>query len=142
MPARMSPSLLALALMAGGAIEAHAADVLLPRNDKATVPHAGKGIGKQDGMAVPVVAMAVRPVPEEVPPPPPAAPPTPTLTGGGELGFAAASGNSNNESFNGRLDLTYNDGGACQEGAHGRDAGGKVKAQDGEGRERGPGQPP
>lgn len=60
----------------------------------------------------PVVAMAVRPIPETPPTPAAPPPPTPKLTGGGELGFAAASGNSNNESFNGRLDLTYTDGGA------------------------------
>jgi putative salt-induced outer membrane protein len=108
----MPPSLLALALLAGGAVQAHATDVLLPRNDKVDVPKAGKGFGKQEGMALPVVAMAVRPIPETPPPPAAPPPPTPKLTGGGELGFAAASGNSNNESFNGRLDLTYTDGGA------------------------------
>ncbi|WP_435307176.1 DUF481 domain-containing protein [Pseudoxanthomonas sp. LjRoot125] len=58
--------------------------------------------------------MAVRPIPEAPPAPPP---PTPKLTGGGELGFAAASGNSNTESFNGRLDLTYTDGGAWRHSA-------------------------
>ncbi|WP_447941073.1 DUF481 domain-containing protein [Pseudoxanthomonas mexicana] len=58
--------------------------------------------------------MAVRPMPESPPEP---APPPPTLTGGGELGFAAASGNSNTESFNGRLDLTYADGGAWRHSA-------------------------
>src|SRR5690349_7743926 len=112
MPPRMPPSLLALALLAGGALQAHATDILLPRNDKVAMPKAGKGFGKQDGMALPVVAMAVRPIPEAPPAPATPPPPTPKLTGGGELGFAAASGNSNNESFNGRLDLTYTDGGA------------------------------
>ncbi|PPJ41708.1 MULTISPECIES: DUF481 domain-containing protein [unclassified Pseudoxanthomonas] len=58
--------------------------------------------------------MAVRPIPETPAAPPP---PTPKLTGGGELGFAAASGNSNTESFNGRLDLTYTDGGAWRHSA-------------------------
>ncbi|MBD9479127.1 DUF481 domain-containing protein [Pseudoxanthomonas sp. PXM02] len=61
--------------------------------------------------------MAVRPIPEAPPAPPPPAPPVPKLTGGGELGFAAASGNSNNESFNGRLDLTYTDGAAWRHSA-------------------------
>ena len=112
MPPRMPPSLLALALLAGGALQAHATDVLLPRNDKVDAPKAGKGLGKQDGMALPVVAMAVRPIPDTPPAPATPPPPAPKLTGGGELGFAAASGNSNNESFNGRLDLTYTDGGA------------------------------
>nr|WP_298133620.1 DUF481 domain-containing protein [uncultured Pseudoxanthomonas sp.] len=114
MSARMPLSLLALALLAGGALPAHATEVLLPRNDKVDAPQAGKGFAKQEGMALPVVAMAVRPIPETPPPPPP---PAPTLTGGGELGFAAASGNSNNESFNGRLDLTYTDGGAWRHSA-------------------------
>lgn len=114
MSARMSFSLLALALLAGGALPAHATEVLLPRNDKVDAPSSGKGFTKQEGMALPVVAMAVRPIPETPPPP---APPAPTLTGGGELGFAAASGNSNNESFNGRLDLTYQDGGAWRHSA-------------------------
>ncbi|WP_235578466.1 DUF481 domain-containing protein [Pseudoxanthomonas sp. Root65] len=114
MSARMSFSLLALALLAGGALPAHATEVLLPRNDKVDAPSSGKGFSKQEGMALPVVAMAVRPIPETPPPP---APPAPTLTGGGELGFAAASGNSNNESFNGRLDLTYQDGGAWRHSA-------------------------
>ena len=112
--ARMSFSLLALALLAGGAHQARAADIVLPRNDKVDAPSSGKGFSKQQGMALPVVAMAVRPIPETPPPP---APPAPTLTGGGELGFAAASGNSNNESFNGRLDLTYQDGGAWRHSA-------------------------
>lgn len=107
MPARMPRSLLAFALLAGGACQASAADLPLPRNDKVDATPAGKGFTKEQGMALPVVAMAVRPMPE-TPPPPPA----PKFTGGGELGFAAASGNSNNESFNGRLDLTYTDGGA------------------------------
>jgi putative salt-induced outer membrane protein len=117
MPRRMSPSLLALALLAVGATQAQATEVLLPRNDKADASTTGKGLGKKEGMALPVVAMAVRPVPETPPAPPPPAPPAPTLTGGGELGFAAASGNSNNESFNGRLDLTYNDGSAWRHSA-------------------------
>jgi len=112
MPPRMPLSLLALALLAGGALQAHATDVLLPRNDKVDAPKAGKGFGKQEGMALPVVAMAVRPIPATPPAPATPPPPPPKLTGGGELGFAAASGNSNNESFNGRLDLTYTDGGA------------------------------
>ncbi len=114
---RMPLSLLAVALLAGGAAQAQATDVLLPRNDKVGAPQASKGFGKQAGMALPVVAMAVRPIPEAPPAPPPPTPPAPTLTGGGELGFAAASGNSNNESFNGRLDLTYNDGGAWRHSA-------------------------
>lgn len=113
---RMPLSLLALALLAGTA-QAQANDVLLPRNEKVDAPRAGKGFGKQEGMALPVVAMAVRPIPEAPPAPPPPAPPAPTLTGGGELGFAAASGNTNNESFNGRLDLTYNDGSAWRHSA-------------------------
>lgn len=117
MPRRMPPSLLALALLAGGATQAQATEVLLPRNDKVDTPAAGKGFGKQDGLVVPVVAMAVRPIPEAPPAPPPPAPPVPKLTGGGELGFAAASGNSNNESFNGRLDLTYTDGAAWRHSA-------------------------
>ena len=49
-----------------------------------------KGFGKESSTALPVVAMAVRPVPEPAPEP---TPPAPTFTGGGELGFAAASGN-------------------------------------------------
>ncbi|HEV7271903.1 MAG TPA: DUF481 domain-containing protein [Pseudoxanthomonas sp.] len=109
MPARMPRSLLAFALLAGGACQASAADMSLPRNDKVDATTTGKGFTKEHGMALPVVAMAVRPMPETPPPPPP---PAPKFTGGGELGFAAASGNSNNESFNGRLDLTYTDGGA------------------------------
>jgi putative salt-induced outer membrane protein len=117
MPRRMPLSLLALALLAGGMTQAHATDVLLPRNDKTDASKNDKGFGKQEGMALPVVAMAVRPVPETPPAPPPPAPPAPKLTGGGELGFAAASGNSNNESFNGRLDLTYNDGSAWRHSA-------------------------
>jgi putative salt-induced outer membrane protein len=117
MPRRMPLSLLALALSAGGAIQAQATDILLPRNDKTDAPTAGKGFGKQDSLVVPVVAMAVRPVPETPPAPPPPTPPAPKLTGGGELGFAAASGNTNNESFNGRLDLTYTDGGAWRHSA-------------------------
>lgn len=36
--------------------------------------------------------------------------PTPKLSGGGELGYAATNGNSNTESLNGRLDVTYSDG--------------------------------
>ena len=117
MPRRISLSLLALALSASGAIQAQATDVLLPRNDKTDAPTTSKGLGKQDGLVVPVVAMAVRPVPETPPAPPPPAPPAPKLTGGGELGFASASGNTNNESFNGRLDLTYTDGGAWRHSA-------------------------
>lgn len=114
MPRPTSPSLLALALLAGSAVSARAADVPLPRNEKGEAAHADKEFGKQGSAALPVVAMAVRPIPEPprepAPPPPPA--PAPRLTGGGELGFAATSGNSNTESFNGRLDLTYTDGGA------------------------------
>lgn len=117
MSARMPYSLIAFALLAGGACQARAADLPLPRNDKVEAPSAGKGFTKQDGMALPVVAMAVRPVPETPPAPPPPAPPAPKLTGGGELGFASASGNTNNESFNGRLDLTYTDGGAWRHSA-------------------------
>lgn len=112
MPPRMPLTLLALALSASGVLQAHATDVLLPRNEKVDAPKAGKGFGKQEGMALPVVSMAVRPIPETPATPAAPPPPTPKLTGGGELGFAAASGNSNNESFNGRLDLTYTDGGA------------------------------
>ena len=112
----MLPSLLALFLSAGGAMPVHATDAPLPRNEKESA-RVGKGFGKQDAMALPVVAMAVRPVPDTPPAPPPPAPPAPKLTGGGELGFAAASGNSNNESFNGRLNLTYADGGAWRHSA-------------------------
>lgn len=36
--------------------------------------------------------------------------PAPKLSGGGELGYAATNGNSNTESLNGRLDVTYSDG--------------------------------
>jgi putative salt-induced outer membrane protein len=36
--------------------------------------------------------------------------PAPRLSGGGELGYAATNGNSNTESLNGRLDVTYTDG--------------------------------
>jgi len=108
------PSLLALALLAGIAAPAHAqtaAEASLPRNAKTDAAQTDKAFGKHGGTALPVVAMAVRPIPEAPPePPPPPAPPAPKLTGGGELGFAATSGNSNTESFNGRLDLTYTDG--------------------------------
>lgn len=114
----MSPSvpssLLTLALLAALASPALAADVLLPRNEKVDASKTSKTFGKKASTLVPVVAMAVRPIPETPPAPPP---PTPTLTGGGELGFAAASGNSNTESFNGRLDLTYTDGGAWRHSA-------------------------
>jgi len=108
------PSLLTLALLTGLASPAQAADVLLPRNEKVDATKATKSFGKEATTLVPVVAMAVRPIPEAPPAPPP---PTPKLTGGGELGFAAASGNSNTESFNGRLDLTYTDGGAWRHSA-------------------------
>lgn len=114
----MSPSapssLLTFALLAGLAAPALAADVLLPRNEKVDATKAATSFGKEATTLVPVVAMAVRPIPEAPPAPPP---PTPKLTGGGELGFAAASGNSNTESFNGRLDLTYTDGGAWRHSA-------------------------
>ena len=91
MPRPISASLLASALLAAGLGPARATEVLLPRNDKVEAPHAGKGFGKESSTALPVVAMAVRPVPEPAPEP---APPAPTFTGGGELGFAAASGSS------------------------------------------------
>lgn len=114
----MSPSapssLLTLALLTALASPALAADVLLPRNEKVDATKSTKSFGKEATTLVPVVAMAVRPIPEAPPAPPP---PTPKLTGGGELGFAAASGNSNTESFNGRLDLTYTDGGAWRHSA-------------------------
>jgi len=114
----MSPSapssLLTLALLTALASPALAADVLLPRNEKVDATKSTKAFGKEATTLVPVVAMAVRPIPETPPAPPP---PTPKLTGGGELGFAAASGNSNTESFNGRLDLTYTDGGAWRHSA-------------------------
>lgn len=114
----MSPSapssLLTLALLTALASPALAADVLLPRNEKVDASKSTKSFGKEATTLVPVVAMAVRPIPEAPPAPPP---PTPKLTGGGELGFAAASGNSNTESFNGRLDLTYTDGGAWRHSA-------------------------
>lgn len=116
MPRLTPASLLASALLAAGLGPAQATEVLLPRNDKVEAPHAGKGFGKESSTALPVVAMAVRPVPVPEPAPEPA-PPAPTFTGGGELGFAAASGNSNTESFNGRLDLTYTDGGAWRHSA-------------------------
>ncbi|WP_225590757.1 DUF481 domain-containing protein [Pseudoxanthomonas sp. PXM03] len=108
------PSLLALVLIAGNVAPALAGEVVLPRNEKGEAIRAGKGFGKQGSAALPVIAMAVRPIPEAPPEP---APPTPTLTGGGELGIAATSGNSNTESFNGRLDLTYTDGGAWRHSA-------------------------
>ena len=109
------PSLLTLALIAGLAAPAQAADVLLPRNEKVDATKPEKTFGKEAAVTVvPVVAMAVRPIPEHPSEP---APPPPELTGGGELGFAAASGNSNTESFNGRLDLTYADGGAWRHSA-------------------------
>ena len=114
MPRLTPASLLASALLAAGLGPAQATEVLLPRNDKVEAPHAGKGFGKESSTALPVVAMAVRPVPEPAPEP---TPPAPTFTGGGELGFAAASGNSNTESFNGRLDLTYTDAGAWRHSA-------------------------
>ncbi len=107
-------SLLTFALLATLASPALATDVLLPRNDKTDATKTGKAFGKDATTALPVVAMAVRPIPETPPAPPP---PTPKLTGGGELGFAAASGNTNTESFNGRLDLTYTDGGAWRHSA-------------------------
>ncbi|SDQ32601.1 putative salt-induced outer membrane protein [Pseudoxanthomonas sp. CF385] len=107
-------SLLTFALLATLASPALATDVLLPRNDKTDATKTGKAFGKDAATALPVVAMAVRPIPETPPAPPP---PTPKLTGGGELGFAAASGNTNTESFNGRLDLTYTDGGAWRHSA-------------------------
>lgn len=107
-------SLLTFALLATLASPALATDVLLPRNDKTDATKTGKAFGKDAATALPVVAMTVRPIPETPPAPPP---PTPKLTGGGELGFAAASGNTNTESFNGRLDLTYTDGGAWRHSA-------------------------
>ena len=108
------PSLLALVLIAGNSAPALADEGVLPRNEKVEAVHAGKGFGKQGSAALPVIAMAVRPLPAAPPEP---APPTPTLPGGGELGVAASSGNSNTESFNGRLDLTYTDGGAWRHSA-------------------------
>lgn len=89
-----------------------------PRNEKqvAETTAPAKSLGKA-GTAMPVDAVAVRrdvPVLAKASPPAPAtspeAPPPPALKGGGELGFAAASGNSTTESFNGRLDLSYTDG--------------------------------
>ena len=120
MPRPTTAFLLAPALLAAGLGSTQATEVLLPRNDKVEAPHAGKGFGKEGSTALPVVAMAVRPVPEPAPKP---TPPAPTFTGGGELGFAAASGNSNTESFNGRLDLTYTDGGAWRQARLGPNAG-------------------
>ncbi len=114
MPRPMPLCSLALALLAGIATQAQATDALLPRNDKGEATRTDKSFGKQGNAALPVVAIAVRPIPEAPPEP---VPPAPKLTGGGELGFAAASGNSNTESLNGRLDLTYADGGAWRHSA-------------------------
>ncbi len=111
MPRSTVPALLPLALLAGLAVTAHAQDAQ-PRNDKAPGEHpATKTFGKE-GTAVPVVAMAVRPIAEAPEPAHTETPvPAPRLTGGGELGFSSTHGNRSTESFNGRLDLTYADGG-------------------------------
>ena len=82
MPRLTPASLLASALLAAGLGPAQATEVLLPRNDKVEAPHAGKGFGKESSTALPVVAMAVRPVPVPEPAPEPT-PPAPTFTGGG-----------------------------------------------------------
>jgi putative salt-induced outer membrane protein len=90
----------------------------MPRNDKSDAPlpaHAPAKTLSKEGTTAPVASIAVRPPP---PPPPPVVPPPPKLTGGGEVGFAASHGNSNTESFNGRLDLTYADGGAWRHSAN------------------------
>ena len=69
MPRPISASLLASALLAAGLGPARATEVLLPRNDKVEAPHAGKGFGTESSTALPVVAMAVRPVPVPEPAP-------------------------------------------------------------------------
>ena len=116
MPRPLMPSLLAVALIA--AVPAAQAMNALPRNEKPDVPLAKpapvKALSKE-GAAAPVASIAVRPPP---PPPPPVVPPPPKLTGGGEVGFASSHGNSNTESFNGRLDLTYAEGGAWRHSAN------------------------
>ena len=61
------PSLLALVLIAGNVAPALAGEVVLPRNEKGEAIHAGKGFGKQGSAALPVIAMAVRPIPEAPP---------------------------------------------------------------------------
>lgn len=116
MPRLIAPAALTLSLLAATAVPADAMNVL-PRNEKGEgTKQSAKGLGKET-LAVPVVSMAVRPIPEPEPPAPATPPPAPKLTGGGELGFASAHGNSTTESFNGRLDLTYTDGGQWRHSA-------------------------
>jgi putative salt-induced outer membrane protein len=76
-------------------------------NVKLAAPMAEKTFAKT------VAATPKRTAPLVTPAPVPnatVATPAPKLSGGGELGYAAANGNSNTESLNGRLDVTYSDG--------------------------------
>lgn len=77
------------------------------QNTKQTAPVVEKNFAKTIAAAprrsAPVITAASKPNIA-------VAAPAPKLTGGGELGYAAANGNSNTESFNGRLDATYSDG--------------------------------
>ncbi len=78
------------------------------QNTKQTVPVTGKSLDKSAAATPrrtePLVAEAAHAPSSEV------AAPAPKLTGGGELGYASTNGNSNTESLNGRLDMTYTDG--------------------------------
>jgi putative salt-induced outer membrane protein len=77
------------------------------QNTKQTAPIAEKTFAKT------IAAMPRRTAPvvaETAVPNATVAAPAPKLSGGGELGYAATNGNSNTESLNGRLDVTYSDG--------------------------------
>jgi putative salt-induced outer membrane protein len=92
----------ALATLAPGV---HAEDEI--QNTKPTAPVAEKTFAKtlaaSPRRTAPLVVQAATPNAT-------VATPAPRLSGGGELGYAATNGNSNTESLNGRLDVTYSNG--------------------------------
>jgi len=117
------PNLLALSLSLclAGAPLAHAQDLVPPDNNLKMGAQTTSAKAKAGGAVTQKESLAVshKGPPLPVPPPRPMAE-TPTeplqpsspWSGGGELGFASAHGNSTTESLNARLDLNYADGGA------------------------------
>ncbi|WP_368563455.1 YdiY family protein [Pseudoxanthomonas sp. UTMC 1351] len=78
------------------------------QNTKQTAPVAQKNFAKTVAATPKRTAPLV--VAESLKPNTTVSAPAPRLKGGGELGYAATNGNSNTESLNGRLDVTYSDG--------------------------------
>jgi len=104
---RFLPPIALTAVLATLAPASHAQDESQHQNTKQTAPVAEKTFAK----TIAATPKRTAPLVTETPiPNATVAAPAPKLSGGGELGYAATNGNSNTESLNGRLDVTYSDG--------------------------------